>query len=157
MCNETGPSARAAAFVASGEGEHLDGHPGLLTARSPGCSARREAAAHGLYRVLSEHPQVVGIREPQIGYNLTPFLADVQGFDAASLDLSTFANRRRRRGQRSEFFNDEFADQWGPDLGRLLRGRFHAQVRRYNPEQSLRQVEVLAQEPNGSQASRISS
>ena len=81
--------------------------------------------------MLAEHDGVVPIDEPLIGWYLGPFLSDVPGADAPSLDAATFTMRRVQGRKEPQFFAEQYADVWLPALGRMMRERFYAQgVRR---------------------------
>src|SRR5438105_5067821 len=87
-----------------------------------------------LFRMLRSHPAVVPIDEPLIGWYLGPFLCDLPGTSASSLDISNFTWRRRDRSNPHHFFAEAFDDVCVSGLRRLLRQRFYAHVIRRAPE-----------------------
>jgi hypothetical protein len=105
--------------------------------------------------MLRDHPSIVPINEPLIGYHLGPFLADTPGFQATGLDRDNFTLRRAKRHNRNQFFADEFGDVWSPMLGRFMRERFEAHLRRYPPPAGYSNAVLAIKEPNGSQAADL--
>lgn len=109
-----------------------------------------------LLQMLREHPGVVGINEPLIGYYLGPFTADAPGTDAEALDIHTFTMRRLQAANINQFFAEQFAHVWVPGLRDLMRRRFAAHVARYPPASGSRSAAIVAvKEPNGSQSADI--
>ena len=108
-----------------------------------------------LYRLLREHPAMVVINEPLIGYHLGPFLSDQPGWDAAALDEGNFTMRRVQDRNPAQFFADEFAHIWRPDLARMMRRRFLAHAIRYPSEAPVTETLVVVKEPNGSQSADV--
>ncbi|MDQ6747544.1 MAG: sulfotransferase [Candidatus Dormibacteraeota bacterium] len=108
-----------------------------------------------LLALLAEHELVVAVNEPLIGSYLSPFMCDQPGFSAQDLDASNFTIRRVQRGQRQQFFADEFADTWLPGLGRLMRDRFSAHLRRDPKAVPYTNGRVVIKEPNGSESADV--
>src|SRR4051812_44718278 len=108
-----------------------------------------------LLYLLAGHERVVPINEPNIGTLLGPFMSDLPGMTTEGLDLDTFTLRRAQAAKSPAFFADEFADVWVPALGRLMRERFEAHVRRRPPAAGARRALVVVKEPNGSQSADV--
>ena len=108
-----------------------------------------------LLRLLGDHGAVVPVNEPLIGHYLAPFLIDSWGWDAASLDASTFTTRRSQQHKPEQFFNAEFEHVWRPALGDLMRRRFAAHAVRYPSRAPFAKTMVVVKEPNGSQAADV--
>lgn len=113
-----------------------------------------------LLRMLGDHPRVVAINEPQIGWYLGPFMCDLPAVDPDKLGIDTFTLRRIQQDRRQQFFAEEFSDVWLPALTRMLRERFYAHAVRYPPAAGLTSILrgkgfVLVKEPNGSQSADL--
>jgi Sulfotransferase family len=108
-----------------------------------------------LLRLLGEHDAVLPYNEPLIGWYLSPFTCDLPGMRAGELEPSTFTMRRAQHDARFQFFNDEFAHVWKPDLARLMCDRFLAHARRHPAGVPLSRTHVLIKEPNGSQSADV--
>ncbi len=108
-----------------------------------------------LYGLLDAHPGVVGVDEPVIGTYLGPFLSDSPGWDATALDVSNFTHRRAHPRAHNQFFAEEFADDWLPALGALMRRRFYSHTVRYPARAARHRAIVAIKEPNGSQSADI--
>jgi hypothetical protein len=108
-----------------------------------------------LLQMLGEHPRVVAINEPLIGYYLGPFLSDLPGASAAKMDVETFTARRAQRDQTDQFFSEEFRDVWTPGLRKLMLERFWHQALRYPAEARVKDTVVAIKEPNGSQSADL--
>jgi hypothetical protein len=108
-----------------------------------------------LLRLLAEHPVVVPVNEPLIGFYLGPFLSDLPGGAAETMDCSTFTIRRVQSQKQAQFFAEQFSDVWVPGLGRLLRERFYAHATRLGSQVSPRERIVVIKEPNGSQSADV--
>src|SRR5689334_16444105 len=78
-----------------------------------------------LLRLLKDHPAVVAVNEPLIGWHLGPFMSDLPGADASHIEFENALLGRTRADDRSWFFADEFRDTWQPSLGRLMRERLY--------------------------------
>lgn len=105
--------------------------------------------------LLAEHEAVVPINEPLIGLYLGPFMSDLPGFKASNLDRRTFTVRRLQEEKPGQFFAAQFSDVWRPQLGQLMRERFHAHASRHRSSVPLPQRLVLIKEPNGSQSADV--
>jgi hypothetical protein len=108
-----------------------------------------------LLYLLAEHPAIVPINEPLIGSYLGPFMSDLPGISARSLELENFTLRRIHQEKRPQFFAEEFADVWVPGLGRLMRERFSAHMERYPPAGGAERALAAVKEPNGSQSADL--
>lgn len=109
-----------------------------------------------LLRMLGDHPEVVAVNEPLIGWFLGPFLSDLPGWDSSVLDISNFTMRRMQAEKADQFFATEFSDVWSPALGKMMRRRFAAHSVRHPPERGSASKAVIAiQEPNGSQSADV--
>lgn len=108
-----------------------------------------------LLRLLGEHDAVVPYNEPLIGWFLGPFTSDLPGMHACELDCSTFTMRRAQGDGRFQFFNQEFADVWRPDLRRMLNDRLLAHALRYPANERLSRSVMVIKEPNGSQSADV--
>ena len=107
-----------------------------------------------LLRLLSEHHQVRGMNEPQIGSFLGPFVCDLPGRDPADLDVTNCTLLRLQRSTFVGFFADQFDEVWNRPLGRLIRERLYAHACRLT--EPLPRSGILAiKEPNGSQSADI--
>src|SRR5205807_10295120 len=106
----------------------------------------------GIHR---SNPRFVPINGPLIGWYLSPFLCDLPGTSASSLDISNFTWRRRDRSNPHHFFAEAFDDVCVSGLRRLLRQRFYAHVIRRAPEMRPSQAVLVIKEPNGSQSADI--
>lgn len=106
-----------------------------------------------LLGLLGGHPRVLPIDEPLLGHYLSPFLADLPGFDVSGLDEETFTLRRAFREREDEFFSDRYRAAWEPLLSKLVRRRFQAQLaaRAVDPSRTF----PLIKEPNGSQSADL--
>lgn len=71
------------------------------------------------------------MNEPLIGWYLGPFLTDLPGFEAATLDSRSFTLRQAQEGKRGQFFATEFTDVWQPALARMIRKRYATHAVRY--------------------------
>lgn len=107
-----------------------------------------------LLELLADHPAVVPVNEPLIGWYLGPFLSDLPGFQG-SLDESNFTLRKVQEGKRHQFFAREFDDVVIPALGEMMRERFLAHAVRYPPKVPLGRCTVVIKEPNGSQSADL--
>jgi hypothetical protein len=108
-----------------------------------------------LLRLLGEHDAVLPYNEPLIGWYLSPFTCDLPGMRACDLEPATFTMRRAQHDARFQFFNEEFAHVWRPDLARLMRDRFLAHAARHPADVPLSRTLVLIKEPNGSQSADV--
>jgi hypothetical protein len=106
-----------------------------------------------LLKLLKDHPAVVPVNEPLIGWHLGPFMSDLPGADASRLVLSNALLGRTRTGDRSWFFAEEFRSTWQPALGRMLRERLYEHARQYPADVPRDRTRVVIKEPNGSQSS----
>ncbi len=98
----------------------------------------------------------MAVNEPLIGWYLGPFMSDLPGWDAASLDVSNFTLRRVQASKRDQFFAREFSDVWLPSLRRMMLERFGAHVARYPPKAvPPSKAVVVLKEPNGSQSADV--
>jgi len=107
-----------------------------------------------LYLMLSELDDVVSMNEPLLGHYLAPFLCDQPGVDISSLDVSTFTIRRVDSGRPDQFFADQFADVWQPELRRLINARVLAHVASAMSTRPTRAA-IVIKEPNGSQSADL--
>jgi Sulfotransferase family len=107
-----------------------------------------------LMRLLAAHEGVLAINEPLIGWYLAPFLSDLPGGDARSLDVSNFTLSRVQARKYSQFFSEQFAEVWVRNLGRMMRERFYQQAV-WDGGGEHAGKRVLIQEPNGSQAADV--
>jgi hypothetical protein len=104
--------------------------------------------------MAAEHPSIVILNEPTVGYHLSPFLCNEPGYRAEDLDLSTFTMRRVMEDDPHRFFAAKYADVWVPGLRRLLNDRLLAHMEREvaaAPDDAL----LLIKEPNGSQSADV--
>jgi hypothetical protein len=103
--------------------------------------------------MAAEHPSIVVMEEPTIGYHLSPFLTSEPGYRAEDLDVSTFTIRRVMEGDPHKFFAAKYADVWLPGLRQLLNDRLRAHLERElrAPDNAL----LLVKEPNGSQSADV--
>lgn len=108
-----------------------------------------------LLYLLAEHPAIVPVNEPLIGVYLTPFLSDLPGFDAGSLDARDFSIRKVKERTPDQFFAEQFSRIWEPGLGRMMRERFKAHALSYPPHVPLSDARVVLKEPNGSQSADL--
>jgi Sulfotransferase family len=108
-----------------------------------------------LVRMAAEHPSVLVMNEPTIGYHLSPFLANEPGYTDEDLDLNTFTIRRVVEGDPHKFFASEHADVWVPGLRRLLNERLHAHMEREAGPTVPKDSVLLVKEPNGSQSADV--
>jgi Sulfotransferase family len=108
-----------------------------------------------LLRMAEQHPSIVGMNEPTIGYHLSPFLSNEPGYRAEDLDLGTFTQRRAMEGDPDRFFAAKYADVWLPGLRRLLNDRFHAHLEREVGRSAPGDALLLVKEPNGSQSADV--
>ena len=108
-----------------------------------------------LLQLLGQHPAVVPINEPLIGWYLSPFLSDLPGRDPTGLDETNFTMRQVEQRNPSQFFAAEFADVWRPGLARMMRKRFAAHVARYPARVPPSRALVAIKEPNGSQSADL--
>ena len=106
-------------------------------------------------RQLAGHPAVVPVNEPLIGQHLGPFFSDEPGIQARDLDASNFTPSRYLRDAGQYFFADEFRDAWLPQLGALMRARFHAHAAARASEVPLAETLLVIKEPHGSQAADL--
>ncbi|HYH62924.1 MAG TPA: sulfotransferase [Solirubrobacterales bacterium] len=108
-----------------------------------------------LLGMLSNHPLVVPMNEPTVGYHLSPFLHNEPGYRPEDLEFGNFTIRKVMEGDSAKFFAAEHSDVWLPGLRRLINDRLRAHVER-NP---LRRAEsgsiLVVKEPNGSQAADV--
>lgn len=105
--------------------------------------------------LLADHPSIVPINEPLIGFYLGPFMSDLPGMRPRDMDLGNFTLRRAQRDKASQFFAEEFADVWVPGLARMLRERFLAHAVRRPARVALGETIVMVKEPNGSQSADV--
>jgi hypothetical protein len=108
-----------------------------------------------LARMAAEHPSVLVMNEPTIGYHLSPFLANEPGYHDEDLDLHTFTIRRVVEGDPHKFFAAEHADVWVPGLRRLLNERLRAHMEREAGPTLSDDAVLLVKEPNGSQSADV--
>jgi len=108
-----------------------------------------------LLGMLAQHPLVVPMNEPTLGYHLSPFLSNEPGYRADDLDFENFTIRKVMAGQSSKFFADDFRDVWIPGLRRLINDRLRAHVERNPAEKPVDDSIVVVKEPNGSQAADL--
>jgi sulfotransferase family protein len=107
-----------------------------------------------LLQMLGEHPRIMPINEPLIGFHLSPFLANDPGYHAEDLDLETFTIRRAMGDDPERFFAESFADVWVPGLRRLLNERFGAHLARF-AQSPPDETTIVIKEPNGSQSADV--
>jgi hypothetical protein len=108
-----------------------------------------------LLRMATEHPSIVGMNEPTIGYHLSPFLSNEPGYRAEDLDLGTFTLRRVMEDDPERFFAAKYTDVWLPDLRRLLNDRLLAHLEREVGGTAPIDALLLVKEPNGSQSADV--
>ncbi|MEK6250805.1 MAG: sulfotransferase [Actinomycetota bacterium] len=108
-----------------------------------------------LLRMAEQHPSIVGMNEPTIGYHLSPFLSNEPGYHAEDLDLGTFTLRRAVEGDPERFFAAKYADVWLPGLRRLLNDRLLAHLEREVGGTAASDALLLVKEPNGSQSADV--
>ncbi len=108
-----------------------------------------------LLYLLAEHPAIVPVNEPLIGVYLTPFLSDLPGFDATSLETKDFSIRKVKERAPDQFFSEQFSRVWEPALGRMMRERFKAHAVNYPPDVPISNARVVLKEPNGSQSADL--
>jgi Sulfotransferase family len=108
-----------------------------------------------LLRMAEQHPSIVGMNEPTIGYHLSPFLSDEPGYHVEDLDLGTFTQRRVMEGEPDRFFAAKYADVWLPGLRRLLNDRLLAHLEREWGASAPSDALLLVKEPNGSQSADV--
>lgn len=108
-----------------------------------------------LCRMAAEHPSIVTMEEPTIGYHLSPFLCNEPGYRAEDLDVGNFTIRRVFEGDPTKFFAERYADVWVPGLRRLLNDRLLAHVEREAGVRTESDVLLLVKEPNGSQSADV--
>jgi hypothetical protein len=108
-----------------------------------------------LFRMATQHPSIVGMNEPTIGYHLSPFLSNEPGYHAEDLDLGTFTLRRVMEDDPERFFAAKYADVWLPGLRRLLNDRLLAHLEREVGGATASDALLLVKEPNGSQAADV--
>jgi Sulfotransferase family len=107
-----------------------------------------------LRKMAAEHPAIVVMEEPTIGYHLSPFLSNEPGYRAEDLDLGNFTLRRAAENDPNRFFAEKYADVWLPGLRRLLDDRLAAHLER-EAEGSPADCLLLVKEPNGSQSADV--
>src|SRR4051812_6986965 len=100
-----------------------------------------------LLRLLKDHPAVVAVNEPLIGWHLGPFMSDLPGADPSALDLTTALVGRAGAGGSAWFFSDEFRHAWQPALGRMLRERFYEHARHHPAALAQGRTRVVIKEP----------
>jgi hypothetical protein len=108
-----------------------------------------------LLQLLGEHPAVIPMNEPLIGWYLSPFLSDEPGWSVNGLTSADFTVRRVQAEKPDQFFAREFEHVWSPALGRLMRERFLAHALRYRAAVPLSRSIVAIKEPNGSGAADV--
>lgn len=108
-----------------------------------------------LLRMAEQHPSIVGMNEPTIGYHLSPFLSNEPGYRAEDLDLGTFTLRRVAADNPHRFFAAKYADVWLPGLRRLLNDRLLAHLEREVGGAAPSDALLLVKEPNGSQSADV--
>jgi hypothetical protein len=108
-----------------------------------------------LLQMAGEHPSIVTMNEPTIGYHLSPFLSNEPGYRAEDLDLDTFTMRRVMEGDSERFFAAEYADVWVPGLQRLINDRLRAHLEREGGGKGPSDALLLVKEPNGSQSADL--
>jgi hypothetical protein len=106
-------------------------------------------------QMAAEHPAIVVMDEPTIGYHLSPFLSNEPGYHAEDLDLSTFTLRRVVQDNPNRFFATAYEDVWLPDLRRMLGNRLLAHLERERGPQNDSDALLLVKEPNGSQSADL--
>jgi Sulfotransferase family len=107
-----------------------------------------------LLQMLGDHPLILPINEPLIGYHLSPFIANDPGYRPEDLDVDTFTLRRTMGDDPDRFFAESFSDVWMPGLRRLLNERFGAHLARFaegSPDETI----LVLKEPNGSQSADV--
>jgi Sulfotransferase family len=105
--------------------------------------------------MAGQHPSVMTMNEPTIGYHLSPFLSNEPGYRAEDLDLSTFTIRRVMEDDPERFFAEKYADVWLPGLRRLLNDRLLAHLEREVGGTAPPDALLLVKEPNGSQSADV--
>lgn len=105
-----------------------------------------------LLQLLGEHPAVIPVNEPLIGWYLSPFDSDQAGWSPEGMTSRTFTVRRVQRDKRDHFFAGEFEQVWSAALGRMMRERFLAHAMRYPAREPLPRAILALKEPNGSQS-----
>jgi Sulfotransferase family len=108
-----------------------------------------------LLRMAEQHPSIIGMNEPTIGYHLSPFLSNEPGYRVEDLDLGTFTQRRAMEGDPDRFFATKYADVWLPGLRRLLNDRLLAHLEREVGGSAPSDALLLVKEPNGSQSADV--
>jgi hypothetical protein len=108
-----------------------------------------------LLRLLGEHPAVAPMNEPLIGLYLSPFLCDLPGFEATTLDSDTFSIRTVQARKPAQFFAEEFRPVWNRTLRRLIRERFMAHLLRFPASKRASETLLLVKEPSGSQSADL--
>jgi hypothetical protein len=108
-----------------------------------------------LLRLAAEHPSIVTMNEPTIGYHLSPFLSNEPGYRAEDLDLGTFTLRRVMEDDPERFFSAKYADVWLPGLRRLINDRLLAHLERELGGTAAAEALLLVKEPNGSQSADL--
>lgn len=106
-------------------------------------------------RQLAGHPAVIPVNEPLIGQHLGPFFADEPGIRARDLDSSNFTPSRYLSGAGQYFFAAEFRDAWAPQLGSMIRARFHAHASARGGSVPASERFIVLKEPHGSQAADV--
>jgi hypothetical protein len=107
-----------------------------------------------LLQMLGDHPLILPVNEPLIGYHLGPFIANDPGYRPEDLDLDTFTLRRTMGDDADRFFAESFSDVWVAGLRRLLNERFGAHLARFaqgSPDETI----LILKEPNGSQSADV--
>jgi hypothetical protein len=105
--------------------------------------------------MAEQHPSIVVMNEPTIGYHLSPFLSNEPGYRAEDLDVGTFTIRRVIENDPDKFFASKYADVWLPGLRRLLNDRLLAHLQREGGETASTDALLLVKEPNGSQSADV--
>jgi hypothetical protein len=108
-----------------------------------------------LVMMVAQHPSIVIMNEPTIGYHLSPFLSNEPGYRAEDLDLGTFTIRRVMEDDPNKFFAAKYADVWVPGLRRLLNDRLLAHLERDHAGANDPETLLLVKEPNGSQSADV--
>ena len=108
-----------------------------------------------LILMAAQHPKIVIMNEPTIGYHLSPFLCNEPGYHAEDLDINTFTQRRVMEDDPQKFFSARHADVWVRGLRQLLNDRFRVHLERTVPGEVPDDALLLIKEPNGSQSADV--
>ena len=108
-----------------------------------------------LLSLLAQHPLVVPMNEPTLGYHLSPFLMNEPGYRASDLEFKNFALRKVVEHDPAKFFAAAYEDVWVPGLRRLIGDRLQAYVERFPHSAPVDEAILVVKEPNGSQAADV--